>query len=45
MNYLLQVDSVPKLTEGSKEQYIQHVDSVISAAFPSEHDTLVKKVS
>ena len=34
-------DNVPKLTEGSKEQYIQHVDSVISAVFPSEHDNLV----
>ena len=34
-------DNVPKLTEGSKKQYIQHAYSVISVLFPSEYDNLV----
>ena len=41
VHFLLWADNVPKLTEGSKGQYIQHVDSVTPAIFPSKNDNLV----
>ena len=37
MHFLLWPDNILKLTEGLKEQYIQHVDSIISAVFPNEN--------